>query len=652
MARGFPEIVNGAGISQILLDAVMEDSYNPHQREAVTEDRKPARRTVARFGVFEFDTETGELRREGLPVRLAPQPAQVLALLLEHPGDLVTREQIYREVWGSGTFVDFEQGVTHCIKQIRTALGDDADSPRYVQTVHRRGYRFIAPVEDVIPEREPVAMPPPTPPPRWKWRWGALAAAALALAALVLVWDWVRQALRGPPPRIESIAVLPLVNLSGEASQEYFADGMTEELITELGKVPGLRVISRTSVMRYKGTTKPVPQIGRELNVDAIIEGTVTQSAGRVRLTANLLHAATDRHLWAQTFDRELGDMLELRREMACIVARQVRAALPAEDATQRAAARPLNPEAYDLYLKGQYHYYKWSVPEFQKAVSYFERAIAVDPNFVEAYLGLAKTYGWQWIMGVLPPNEAYPKFTAAMQKALSIDGSVPEAHYVKAAAAYYFYWNWAEAEKEFRLALQKNPNLEEARFEYAWFLAAMGRHAEAVPEAQRAVEVDPFSVSANLALGSVYQMAGRPDEALRQIEKTIEIDPNDPRCYMFLREVYKSLGLRDEEVKAYARVLELSGQSDETVESMRKAYREEGYAGYLRWSLRRARHPYDMAALQAQLGMKDEAFANLEKAYQEHWWAMVRLKSCVEWVPLHGDPRYEALLRRMNFPP
>lgn len=574
----------------------------------------------------------------------------MLALLLEHPGDLVTREQIYHEVWGSGTFVDFEQGITHCIKQIRAVLGDDADSPRYIQTVHRRGYRFIAPVEELGGPRRLAGMPPRPAPPRRK-RWWVWLAAAMALAGFVLVGYRARQALRGPPPRIASIAVLPLVNLSGDAGQEYFADGMTEELITELGKVPGLRVISRTSVMRYKGTSKPVPQIGRELNVDALIEGTVTQSAGRVRITANLLHAATDRHLWEQSFGRELGDMLELRREMARLVARQIRTALPAEDSTQRAAARPLNPEAYDLYLKGQYHYYRWSVPEFEKAVNYFERAIAVDPNFAEAYLGLAKTYGWQWIMGVLPLREAYPKFTAAMQKALAIDGNVPEAHYVKAAAAYYFYWNWAEAEKEFRLALQLNPNLEEARFEYAWFLAAMGRHAEAVPEAERAVEVDPFSVSANLALGSVYQMAGRLDEALRQIEKTIEIEPNDPRCYAFLREVYHSLGLQDEEVKAYARKLELSGVPAETVESMRKAYREGGYPAYLRWGLRRARHPYGMAALQARLGMKDEAFANLEKAYQEHWWAMVRLKSCVEWVPLQGDPRYEEMLRRMNFP-
>lgn len=584
-------------------------------------------------------------------MRLAPQPAQVLALLLARPGELVTRDQIYRDVWGDGTFVDSEQGITHCIKQIRTALGDDADSPRYIQTIPRRGYRFIAPVEDEGVSRRLAEMPTRMEPPRRK-RWRAVAAApALAIVAFVFAWVWMRQAFRGAPPPITSIAVLPLENLSGDSAQEYFADGMTEELITELGKVPGLRVISRTSVMRYKRTVKAVPQIGRELNVDALIEGTVTQSAGRVRLTANLLHAPSDRHLWAQSFDRNVGDMLELRRELAHTVARQVRAALPVEDRIRLSAARPLNPEAYDLYLKGQYHYYKWSVPEFEKAVNYFERAIAVDPNYAQAYLGLAKTYGWQWMVGVLPPKEAFPKFNAALGKALAIDDMLPEAHYVQAVAAWYFYWNWAEAEKEFKLALQLNPNLEEARFEYAWFLSSMCRYAEAVTEAQRAVEGDPFSVSANLALGSVYHLAGRLDEALRQIQKTIEIEPNDPRCYEFLGAVYRSLGLQDEVVEAKARQLELEGTPAETVKSMREAYRTGGRPAYLRWLLARARHPYRAAVFQAQLGMKDEAFANLEKAYQEHWYAMVRLKSGPEWAALRGDPRFEDLLRRMNFP-
>ena len=273
--------------------------------------------------------------------------------------------------------------------------------------------------------------------------------------------------------------------------------------------------------------------------------------------------------------------MLELRRELARVVARQVRAALPAEDRTPAPAGRPLNPGADDLYLKGQYHYYKWSVPEFEKAVNYFERAIAVDPNYPQAYLGLAKAYGWQWIMGVLPPKEAFPKFNTALQKALSIDDSVPEAHYVQAVAAWYFYWNWAEAERQFKRALQLNPNLEEARFEYAWFLSTMGRHAEAVAAAQRAVEDDPFSVSANLALGSVYHLAGRLDEALRQIEKTIEIEPNDPRCYEYLGGVYQSLGLHDKVVEAQARRFVLEGAPAKTVEAMRKAYREGGYPGY-----------------------------------------------------------------------
>lgn len=635
----------------IWLAAGIRGGYNPNARKVNTVNKKPVQSAITHFGVFEFDTGTGELRRQGVAVRLAPQPAQVLTLLLANPGQVVTRHQIYRDVWGSGTFVDFEQGITHCIKQIRTALSDDADSPRYIQTVPRRGYRFIAPVEDKGAPRLVTELPPRSAPRRRHWWWAAAAVAFLAIVGFAFAWDRVRQAVFSSPPRITSIAVLPLENLSGDSGQEYFADGMTEELITELGKVLGLRVISRTSVMRYKHTTKPVPQIGRELNVDALIEGTVTQSAGRVRLTTNLLHAPSDRHLWAEAFDRDLGDILELQRELARTVARQVRAALPPEDRARLSAARPLNPEAHELYLKGQYHYYKWSVPEFVKAVNYFERAIEVDPNYPQAYLGLAKTYGWQWIIGVLPPREAFPKFTAALKKALEIDASLPEAHYVQAVAAWYFYWNWGQAEKEFKLALQLNPNLEEARFEYAWFLSTMGRIPEAVVEAERAVEGDPFSVSANLALGSVYHFAGRLDEALKQIRKTIEIEPNDPRSYEFLGGVYRSLGLDDEVVEARAKQLTLTGAPAGAVDAMREAYRAGGYPGYLRWSLARAGHPYQAAALQAGLGMKDEAFANLEKAYQEHWWAMVRLKTGPEWAPLRGDPRFDDLLRRMNFP-
>lgn len=604
-----------------------------------------------RFGVFELDPGSSELRKAGVLVRLQPQPVRVLALLAAHAGEIVTREQLREQLWDSETFVDFDQGLNHCISQIRAALGDDAETPRYVETIPRRGYRFIAQVE--IPAGEdgagrPVPRAPVQPRRRGRRLWMALAALLLLPVVAAVLWWPSRDP--GIPP-IESIAVLPLENLSGDPEQEYFADGMTEELVTALGKVRALRVISRTSVMRYKRTQKPIPQIARELNVDALIEGTVTQSGGRVRLTTNLLHGPTDRHLWAESYDRDLSDVIELQRELARTVARQVRINLSPEDQQRLSKARPVNPEAHELYLKGQYHYYRWRAEEFEKAVSYFQRAIAVDPEYSVAYLGLAKTYGWQWIVGAIPPNEAFPKFRQALERALQIDDTVPEAHYVKAVAAWYFYWNWAEAEKEFKLALQLNPNLEEARFEYAWFLSTMGRKAEAVVEAERAVEIDPLSVSANLALGSVYHVAGRLDDALAQLRKTVELEPRDPRGYEFLAGVYKSLGLYDELVETRRREMQALRVAPAVVESMLEAYRTGGYPAFVRWQLERTKQPYRAAVLQAQLGMKDDAFASLEKAYQQRWWAMVRLNTGLEWEPLRSDPRFEALLRRMNFP-
>ncbi len=615
--------------------------------------------SLIRFGAYEFDPTSGELRKAGMAVHLSPQPARVLALLAGRAGQVVTREVIREKIWGSETYVDFEQGLNHCIKQIRTALCDDVGSPRYIQTLPRLGYRFIAEVEVTSPVE---AAPPPaggtpeaagTSRPRLRW-WLVSAVLGVAATAVVLLTGTGRLRERllasREASRITSIAVLPLENLSGDSQEEYFADGMTEELITALGNIRGLRVISRTSVMRYKGTAKPVPQIGRELNVDAVIEGSVTQSGGRLRLTANLIHAPSDRHLWAGAYDADLKDILALRRELARTIARQVRATLPHEDRPRLAGARTVNPEAHEMYLKGQYHYYKWRREEFQKAIVYFERAIQIDPNYAEAYLGLAKTYGWQWMVDALTPDEAYPKFSAALKRALEIDDTVPEAHYVQAVAAWYFYWNWAQAEAEFKRALELNPNLEEARYEYAWFLSTMGRLAEAVAEAERAVSGDPLSAAANLALGSVYQCAGRLDEALAQLRKTIELEPYDPRCYEFLGVVYRSLGLYDEMVEARRKELTLRGVPAEVVDSMLDAYRSGGFPGYLRWSLQRTRNPYRAAVLQAGLGMKDEAFASLEKAYQAHRWEMVRL-NLPEWAPLRSDPRFQELFRRMNFP-
>jgi TolB-like protein/DNA-binding winged helix-turn-helix (wHTH) protein/Tfp pilus assembly protein PilF len=641
-----------------------------------------ARPRLLRFSVFEVDLRTGELRKQGLKVKLHGQPFQVLALLLECPGELVTREEIREKLWPGDTFIDFEHSVNSSIKRLREALGDDPATPRFIETLPRHGYRFIAPVE---------GHPPPAPsserrgakgdsppgsgggqgvvvagaihesPLRRHWAvavaGGLVAAVVAVLFALNIAGLRERVlravgAVREPPLQIQSIAVLPFENLSHDPGQEYFADGMTEELITNLGKISALRVISRTSVMQYKGTKKPLPQIARELNVDAIVEGTVQRSENRVRITANLLHAPTDRHLWAETYERDLPDVLALQSEVGQAIAREVQVRLTPEENARLVHARPVNPVAYELYLQGQYHYYKWRPDEFQKAIAYFQKAIEADPKWAPAYAGLADSYGWLWMEGSLPPQEVLPRFNAALRTALEIDDTLPEVRYTLAVSAFYYRWNWGEAEREFKRALALNPNLVEARYEYAWYLTSMGRFAEGLTEAKRAVERDPLSVTANLALGSMYSMARQYNQAIPQLRHTIELEPNDPRGYGFLGSAYEQMGMYEEAVTARQKAMTLSGAQPEEVASLGRAYSQSGYKGYLRWDLGRLTDPYFTAIVHTRLGHKDNAFVSLEKAYKQHHWAMNQLKVLPAWDPLRSDPRFQDLLRRMNFPP
>jgi TolB-like protein/DNA-binding winged helix-turn-helix (wHTH) protein len=640
-----------------------------------------ARPRLWRFGVFEVDLHTAELRKQGLKVKLHGQPIQILAMLLERPGEPVTREEIREKLWPEDTFVDFEHSINTAVKRLREALGDDTEHPRYIETLPRRGYRFIGPVEAVAPVSSPgvsVAALSPSPTktavPRddeagvgrhHNWKRVVLAGAGLvavvaALLALNVVGLRERtlravRAVREPPLQIQSIAVLPLENLSGDPQQEYFADGMTEELITNLGKISALRVISRTSVMRYKGTKKPLPEIAKELSVDAIVEGTVLRSGNRVRVTANLLHASTDRHLWAESYERDLGDVLTLQSEVAQAVAREIKVAISPAESRGLAKVRPVNPAAYELYLKGRYHYYKWTPEGFRTAVEYFQKAVEADPGWAEPYAGLATTYGWLWIEGALPPQEALPRFEAALKTALAIDDSVPEVRYTLAASAFYYRWDWEEADREFQRALTLDPNLVEARFEYAWFLSSMGRFPAAVSEAQRAVERDPLSVSANLALGSVCFLAHQDDRAIAQLRRTAELEPDDSRAHVFLTTIYEQKQMYEEAIAELQKVVALRRDPAEKLAGLQHAYQRSGPEGYWMWQLseaKRRKAPYEIALVYAHLGNAGQTVAWLEKAYQQHDWQMVQLKTLREWDSVRSDPRFQNILRRMKFPP
>jgi TolB-like protein/DNA-binding winged helix-turn-helix (wHTH) protein/predicted Zn-dependent protease len=638
-----------------------------------------ARPRLWRFGVFEVDLHTAELRKQGLKVKLHGQPFQILAMLLERPGEPVTREEIREKLWPEDTFIDFEHSINTAVKRLREALGDDTEHPCYIETLPRHGYRFIAAVEPVTPvpssatgnggevrsDRTIGLQRLETPPRRNRWIVVASAAVIVALMALLVALNvgGLRSRLMSavgarpavPLPKIESIAVLPLENLSGDPQQEYFADGMTEELITNLGKIGALRVISRTSVMRYKGTKKPLPEIAKELSVDAIVEGTVLRSGERVRVTANLLHASTDRHLWAESYERDLGDVLTLQSEVAQAVAREIKVAISPAESRGLARVRPVNPVAYELYLKGRYHYYKWTPEGFRTAVEYFQKAVEADPGWAEPYAGLATTYGWLWIEGALPPQEALPRFNAALQTALAIDDTVPEVRYALAASAFYYRWDWEEADREFQRALALDPNLVEARFEYAWFLSAMGRFPAAVAEAQRAVERDPLSVSANLALGSVCFLAHQDDRAIAQLRRTAELEPDDSRAHVFLTTMYEQKQMYEEAIAELQKVATSRGAPAEKLAGLQHAYQQSGPEGYWMWQLSEAKRrnaPYEIALVYAHLGNAGQAVAWLEKAYQQHDWQMVQLKTLREWDSVRSDSRFQDILRRMNFPP
>src|SRR5205823_3941048 len=401
-----------------------------------------------RFGVFEVNLRAGELRKHGMKLRLPEQPFQVLAMLLERPGETVTRDELRHRLWTAETFVDFDHGVNKAVNRIRDALGDSATSPRFVETVARRGYRFIADVAvaeraatarpqartgDLIPVEDesaaPVAAPQSPGRLRRLYPW-AIAGVALALASIVSV-VWALQSRASQSASIRSLAVLPLENLSGNDSQEYFADGMTDELIATLGQISALRVISRTSVMPYKRARKPLSQIARELNVDAVIEGTVRRSGGQVRITAQLIEARDDAHLWSETYDGDLRDTLTLQNKVARAIAEQIRVNLNAQEQATLKHDKVVDPQAYEAYLKGRYFWNKRTGDDLEKAVEYFNQAIQRDPDYAQAYSGLADTYALlgDWEYGVLAPSEAFPRAKAAAVKALQLDNTLGEAH-------------------------------------------------------------------------------------------------------------------------------------------------------------------------------------------------------------------------------
>ncbi len=619
---------------------------------------------VLRFDDFELDVRVGELRKRGVRLRLQGQPLQVLAALLNRAHDVVTHEELRSQIWTADTFVDFDHSLHNAIARLREVLGDSAEKPHYIETLPRRGYRFIGPVDGGAVTSPPGSAQTEQPGQvpvnlrLTKYR-KLLATTFVAFLVVSLVLWLVRTGTHrtSAAPRLNSIAVLPLENLSGDPSEEFFADGMTDQLITDLAKVDSLRVISRTSVMRYKGTRKGLPEIAHELNVDAIVEGSVTRSGQRVRVTAQLVQAATDQHLWAETYDRDLGDILTLQGDVADAIAGRVRAQLtPTQQALIR-RAHAVNPDAYDAYLKGRLYFVnESSKPDsLKKAKRYFEESIQKDPNFALAYAGLADTYVYLTFAGALQKDQAYRSAKEALAKALQLDDSIGEAYDTLGVLSFQFDWDWDAADREFNRAIALAPSYSCAHEDRAIFLAFIGRRAEALAELTKIDQLD-YGFGAGYAESATYNELRDYPNLIASSRRALLLDPNGWFQHFTLGVGYEGTGKVPEAISEYQKAMEVSGNSQSAVAlahaysaAGKKAEAEKILHDLERKSKETTASPYTMATIYAGLGENDKAFEFLEKAYSEKSldisWS---LRSDLLLDTLRSDPRFQSLLRGM----
>jgi adenylate cyclase len=530
--------------------------------------------------------------------------------LLEHAGELVTREQLQKQIWPEDTFVAFDTGLNNAIKRLREALGDTAESPRYIETLPRKGYRFVGTVET-------------------------------------------------KPQRIESLAVLPLENLSRDPEQEYFAEGMTEALINTLAKIGALRVISRTSAMCYKKTDKTLPQIARELNVDAVVEGTVLRSDDRVRISAQLIDARTDSHLWAESYDRHIRDVLALQAEVAQTIAREIQAKLTPLEKAQFALVHRVDPQAYEAYLKGRYYWNRRSQEGFPTGVQYFQEAISKDPDFAAAYAGLSDCLSALSVFGFVAPEAESGKAKKLALRALELDPGLAEAHASVGWVKMWHDYDFSGAERAFERAIELNPRNATAHSWFGYFLGVMGRYEEAYTECQRALRLDPLSIPIHCVLGSIYWMARRFDPAIEQFQKALELDADFAWGHALIGAAYLSNGMHLPAIEAARRAVQLSPGSTVYLSCLGEAHAATGCREEAEKILDRLQEfakeqyvtPYFLARLYTALGKKEKALTFLEIGYREKAPLMVWLKVDCLIDRLRPEPRFRDLLRCMNFP-
>ncbi|MCU1301000.1 MAG: Adenylate cyclase [Candidatus Sulfotelmatobacter sp.] len=620
---------------------------------------------ILAFEECELDLGRYELRRAGRKVKLERQPLDILLLLVERPGELITREEIRSRLWTDDVFVDDEQGINNGIRKIRVALGDDSEEPRYVETVVGRGYRFKAQIRDLTKPAPSdivlsrVVFPPPEPRPGPSfWRIAVIVFAAVATVTTIFFVLWIMV----PPPQrpihfIRSIAILPLQNLSGDSNEDYFADAMTDELNTNLARIHTIRVVSRTSMLRYRNTHKSIPEIARELNVDSIIEGSIVRSGDKVRITTQLIDAHTDTHLWAQSYERKLDDLLEVQDSIALDIASQVRATLTPAERQYFTGRAPIRPNAYEDYLRGRNELSKQNPDAIKKGAEYFQRAIEDDPQYARAYAGLADAYSLLANYQGLAPSEAFPRARVAATKALALDPEAPEAHEALALVRHHFDWDWSGAEQEYKRATELQPNFANAHQRYAWFLSDVGRHDQALQEILRAQELDPTSIVVQTNLGRVLYRARRYDEAITELRRAVALDPQRMFSHIFLGMAYDQKGSCAEALSEFRIVQTLSEGRDGT--SAAHAEAVCGKSSDARKALKNLTRPsadqiqdwFYVAGVFAALGEKDRAFEWLDQAVQNHDFFLTEMKEHPIMDPLRSDPRFNTLIKKVGFP-
>jgi TolB-like protein/DNA-binding winged helix-turn-helix (wHTH) protein/Tfp pilus assembly protein PilF len=618
------------------------------------------KRGSVQFGAFELDLDAGELRKHGIRLRLSGQPFEILTLLLEHSNQIVTREEIKTRLWPDNTFVDFEHSLNAAVNKLRDCLGDSATDPQYIETLPRRGYRLRL---DDIAQNSGLAGPqiiaPVIPQSRLGFRgsriWIALAASVLAAILIWKAWPWrAKESGAAAANGISSVLVLPFENTSHDPEQDYFADGMTEALITNLGKLRSLRVISRITAFQYRSSKKALPEIARDLNVDGVLTGSVLRSGSRVRINVQLVDPHRDRQLWAESYERELRDVLALQSGVASDVVSQIKVQLTHEERAELASAGVVHPQAYEYVLLGNYYLNRrLSRPGSNNtAMDYYQKALALDPNYAAAYAGLAEAYLSQTLSA-----RTAGKARDAARRALELDDRNADAHAALGVVHLLYEWDWRSSEREFRRALELNPGLAEGHAHFAVYWWAMGKPERALEEAEIANRIDPLSV--NHCLGRFYYFNRQYDRAAAEYQKVLAADPDHAMAHFFLGIVYTKMGREKEAVEELERASDLQGDA-ELARVLRSAFASGGYRGAMRAWLDDTKKKVDRGVEQAlsvaieyaRLGEKEQALNWLERAADERSRALVyEIRTDPQFDILRDNPRYRQLIQRIGLP-